>query len=35
MALLFTAVKAKIGNESAEFLIGGEVESEKDFECSS
>ena len=34
MALLFTAVKAKIGNESAKFLIGGEVESEKDFECS-
>ena len=34
MALLFAAVKAKIGNESAEFLIGGEVESEKDFECS-
>ena len=34
MALLFTAVKAKIGNESAEFLIGGEVESEKEFECS-
>ena len=34
MALVFTAVKAKIENECAEFLIGGEAESERDFECS-
>ena len=34
MALVFTAVNAKIENESAQFLIGGEAESEKDFECS-